>query len=114
MAPFSDDNAIAQQHQSGVRANNCFQRGFVGGAEGIFGSREFHPAGNGLFGAGGEAIKRDVVLLRVFVKLVDFAKIRVIGLFQMRRNEQKGVVRVVEHLLCDVVANVGCWVLGVG
>ena len=107
MAPFSDNFSIVKQHQTRIRANHRLERGFVGGAERIFRARHLNPTLDGLFRARREAVERDAVLLRVFVNQVDFAEIRVVGLFQMRRNEQNRVVRVAENLVGEVVADGG-------
>ena len=107
MTPFPDNFSIVKQHQAGVRANHRLERGFVGSAERIFRARHLNPSADGLFGARREAVERDAVLLCVFVNQVDFAEIRVVGLFQMRRNEEESVVRVAENLVGEVVADIG-------
>ena len=55
-----------------------------------------------LLGAGCQTIERIAVVEAVFVDLVQCVELGVVGLFQMGRNEQKGISLTIQHILGDV------------
>ena len=106
VTPLAYYRAVLQQNQSGIAAYHRLQRGLVGVAERIFGSRQLAPTLYVLICRRREAEEVDTVLLSVFVYLVDVAEVAVVSHGKSGRNEQEGVTLLREHLLGDVLASV--------
>ena len=96
-------DAIFQQNEARIAADDSFQRGAVGLAERIFSSRHIAPQADGLIAAGCESIERIVVVLCILIDLIDEVQLRVVCLLQIGRHKQKGVALAVQHLLGDIL-----------
>ena len=79
VAPFSYDDSVLQQQQSGVAAYDGLQRYVVGNVEVVFRPGNVAPVRHGIFSAGSQRIERVAVVCAVFIYCVYLAEIGVAG-----------------------------------
>ena len=75
MAPLSYYHSVLEEEQSGIASYDSLERTFVGGAEGIFGSRHVYPTLDVLLRTCREAIEGHLIVRGIFVYLVYVAEV---------------------------------------
>ncbi len=91
VAPLAYDGAVVQEQEGGVAACDGLQRQLVHEGEGVFRSGEVLPAVDGAVAGGCQAEEAVAILLGVVAEGVDVLDIAVVGLLQIRRDQEEGV-----------------------
>ena len=104
MTPFADYRSVFQQQHSGIASDDGFECDSVGRIERIFGSRYVTPMVDASLVARRKSEETVSVVLGVFIDIVNRAEIRVVGIFEIRRDEQERVAVPAQNAVSEVVS----------